>query len=232
MTSVFADRKAEIFTEYEATIRFRDKLLAGVPKNPKLIEGWIKKNTGIEDSWERRQMLMRTLTELGVEVQENMTDEALEEAIAQVADRMDTCGFKKNSAGLYIEARQIKAAIKESVNILYAGEKWGKTKKGPKNFTAERVFVSPDHVLLGVDEPVGVHLNIGHITGPKGPQATLGYHEYVEQAEATFRVKVLRDEIESEWWASIWSHAEENGLGAVRSQGYGTFDVIAWKRVD
>ena len=41
------------------------------------------------------------------------------------------------------------AALKESVHILYAGDRWGKTKKGPKSFVAERVFLEGDRIYLG-----------------------------------------------------------------------------------
>ena len=36
--SVFADR-ATLFTRYRARVQFRDKLLGGVPRDPRLIEG-------------------------------------------------------------------------------------------------------------------------------------------------------------------------------------------------
>jgi hypothetical protein len=73
---------------------------------------------------------------------------------------------------------------------------------------------------------------IGHVTGPDGPRSTLGYYEYVRRGVIEFDVLVTRDSIKEEWWVDLWTHMEENGLGALRSQGYGKFDLLAWDQVD
>lgn len=41
----------------------------------------------------------------------------------------------------------------------------------------------------------------------------------------------LADTISPEQWTAILMHAQENGLGAVRSQGFGTFDVTDMVRL-
>jgi hypothetical protein len=146
---------------------FRDKLIGGVPKDPRLIEGWLRARAGLQDAQEIRQAMLRTLGELGVDVQEDTTFEQLEQATAALAARKQTTGFKVSERGLYVEARQVKAMLKESTNILFVGERWGSTRKGPRSFVAERVFVEPDRLWLGVDEPSAVELMIGHL-GPDG----------------------------------------------------------------
>jgi len=231
MTSVFAQHKAEIFTTYRAQLTFRSKLLGGIPKDPKIIEGWLRSKAGISSEEEVRQAMLRTLVELGAEVRPDMTFEELQEASKHLAAVKQTNGFKRDTDGLYIEDRQIKAMIKESVNILYAGERWGKTKKGPRNFTAERVFVSPERIHLGKADPDGVEMMIIHASGPTGPIHSLSYSEYVEQPVITFDVMVTKDEIAHENWPEIWLHAEENGLGANRSQSFGRFDVTGWEQL-
>jgi hypothetical protein len=205
--------------------------MGGVPQDPKLIEAWLRSKAGITDTEEIRVALLRTMEERGAEVSPDMTFEELEAASKKVAGSRETTGFKRDANGLYIEARQVKAGLKESCNILFAGEKWGATRKGPKSFLAERVFVSPDAIHLGRAEPDGIEMIIGHVTGPQGPRSTLGYHEYVQQATIQFDVLVTRDAIEQEQWYQLWPHFQQNGLGALRSQGYGTFDLLAWDRV-
>jgi hypothetical protein len=205
--------------------------MGGIPKDPKLIEGWLRSKAGITDTEEIRMAMLRTLTELGAEVTPDMTYEELEGAADKVAGSRETSGFKRGEHGLYIEERQVKAALKEATNILYAGERWGATKKGPKSFLAERVFVSPTELWLGRDEPDGVDMVIGHVTGPQGPRSTLGYHEYVRQPRITFDVLVAKDAIAEEHWIDIWMLIEENGIGALRSQGYGKSDIMRWDRV-
>lgn len=229
-TSVFADKSTGLYTTYECEISMRGKLLGGVPKSPEIIEGWLRSRAGIDKDEEVRQAMLRTLVELGAEVTPDMSYEQLEEASKALAAVRSTNGFKRNDAGIYIEDRQIKAAIKEAVNILYAGERWGKTKKGPRGFTAERVFVSPPEINLGKKEPDGVELMMVHATTPRGPMSSLSYHEYVERAVFRFQIQVVRDEIAAENWPEIWLLCQENGIGACRSQSYGRFDVTHWSQ--
>jgi hypothetical protein len=132
---------------------------------------------------------------------------------------------------LYIESRQVKAMLKESTNVVFAGERWGVTRKGAKAFVAERVFVQPDKLWLGVQEPSGVELMVAHLTGPKGPRSAIGYHEYVQGAVLCCEILALRDCLRPEQWRDIWLHAQENGLGAKRSQGFGRVDLEQWERL-
>jgi hypothetical protein len=229
--SVFASNTDEVFATYETEIVFTAKILGGIPTDPKLIEGWLRAKAGIDDAAEVMAVMRRTLIERGIEVAANATYDEIVAASEQIAAERETTGFKRDEDGLYIEARQVKAMLKECVNINFAGEKWGRTKKGPKNFVAERVFVDPDHVHLGRDEADGIDMVIGHVTGPSGPRSTLGYHEYVERATLAFSVLVVDDCVTAEQWARIWTHAERNGLGALRSQGHGQFVVTRWERV-
>jgi hypothetical protein len=228
---VFDSHSQNVFSRWQARLIFRDKLIGGVPKEPKLIEGWLRAKAGIEDSEEIRQAMLRTLAEVGVEVSADMTFEQLERASSVLAGRKQTTGFKVGENGLYVESRQVKAMLKESTSVLFGGERWGPTRKGPKSFLAERVFVDPARLWLGVQEPAGVELMIGHLMGPGGPRSTLGYHEYVEQPTLEFDVLVVRESITAEQWADIWVHAQENGFGALRSQGFGRFYVDRWESV-
>jgi hypothetical protein len=224
------DTDSDIFTTYHARLRFRDRLMGGIPKNPKIIEGWLRSKAGIEQEEEIRRATLRTLLELGADVRPDMSFEEMEKASESLAATRQTNGFKIGERGLYLESRAVKAMLKESINILYAGDRWGKTKKGPKSFFAERVFISPDRLNFGMGEPAGVDMFIGHVSGPKGPQSTLTYHEYVERAVIEFDVMVCRDEVKAEHWPEIWVHCQENGLGALRSQGFGRFDIEQWER--
>jgi hypothetical protein len=121
---------------------------------------------------------------------------------------------------------------KESTNILYAGERVGPTKKGARSYLAERVFPTPDTFWLDRQDPDGIEMVVGHVTGPSGPRSTLGYHEYVRGATVQGHILVARDAIPHEWWPDLWTLMEENGIGALRSQGYGKFDVLAWEQID
>lgn len=248
MTSIFAaDKKAsELFTRYQCSLRFTDKILGGIPKNPKTIEGWIRSQAGVDSEEEIKQMMLRTLIDLGAEVTPEMSYEELTEASEKLAAVKQTNGFKINSQGLYIEDRQVKAMIKEAVAILYPwgskdsnGKdigKWGVTKKAARSYLAETVFVNPAQINLCKDdepvrEPDGTEMMIIHASGPRGKVNSLSYSEYVENAELSFYVDVLRDSIQTEYWPEIWVFCEQNGLGASRSQSYGKFEVTQWDKI-
>jgi hypothetical protein len=239
MAGIFDTVASDLFVPYTVRLRFRDRVVGGTPSNPKLIEGWLRAKMGVTQEQEVRNLTIQTLRDLGVsdevfENPEDITFETLEAASEAIASKSNTTMFKRDANGLYIESRIVKAMLKECVAIVFpggtGGNKWGDTKKGPKNATAEWVFVNPDHIALGVTAPTGVDLSIGHISGPQGPRSTLDYYEYVEQAEVTFEVVVLQDRVDQKHWPSIWRYAQENGLGAKRSQGFGRFDVLAWDR--
>lgn len=231
---IFDQQAAQLFTTYAAQIVFRDKLMGGTPKDPRIITAWLRTKTGVTDEEELRQMMLRTLLEMGGELPEGVdprqaTYAQLVEASERLANNQ-AVGFKRGDGGLYMESRTIKAMLKECTNVLFAGERWGATKKGPRSFLAERVFVNPDKVWLGTQEPTGIELFIGHTSGPKGPQSNLTYYEYVERAAVDFEVMVVHDDVLNDHWPLLWLHAQENGLGALRSQGFGRFDVERWEK--
>lgn len=225
-----------LFTRYAVEIQFRDKVLGGVPKNPEVIESWLRTKMGVDDSFEVRRLVLQTLTELGEEdIDENMSDEELAALSHKVGAIKSLNGFKRDEDGLYLEDRQVKAMLKEAVNILFSGDRWKRqgqtgTGKGPRNFTAERVFISPARIHLGCMEPDGVELMMIHTSGPKGPVNSLAYHEYCHQPTLAFEVMVANDDIKHEHWPPIWTLAQENGLGACRSQSFGRFNVTNWEK--
>jgi hypothetical protein len=239
---VFEDKVGELWAGYIGRIRFRDRVVGGTPADPKLMEGWLKAKAGIEDEEEVRRAVLRTAREIGIEDPEALTYDELEAAIAKVAD-LSTNVFKRDEVGLYIEARQLKAALRESVNILFAGQKWGKTNKGPKAYFVERVFVGPArlHLLrpssfptsggLPVQNADGIDTHVGHVRGAGGERSIIVRAEYVERPSIEFRVLSAFDAITPDWWALVWLHAQENGLGAQRSMGWGTFDLEDWRPV-
>lgn len=229
---IFDGQIDQLFAHYAVKLQFRDKIAGGIPLDPKIIEGWLAAKAGIDTREEVMQATRRTLIELGKEIPESATYEELQEAIAGIAGMKNTCGFKYNKdGGLYLESRVIKAMLKEVTNILYAGERWGKTKKGPKSFLAERVFVNPGNIYFGKHEPDSVELFIGHVTGPMGRSSNLTYYQCMVRPVIEFTVLVLKNEVEASNWPEMWMLSQENGIGALRSQGYGTFDILRFDKL-
>lgn len=239
MTSIFADKKSNLFRTYRAEIAFRDRIVGATPSDPKLIEGWLRSKMGLTREDEIRELTVRTLVDLGLYSTEDESEldtsfQSLSQAAETIAKKSQTQRFKRDEHGLYIEDRIVKAMLREVVSILFPYQapnnagKWGPTRKAARSFFVERVFVNPSRIHLGVAEPTGIDLFVGHVSGPQGPRSTLGYYEYVERARCTFDVIVMKDEVKDEQWGEIWALAEEIGLGAMRSQSFGRFDVEAW----
>ncbi len=219
-----AESVFESFRNEAWPFRFNGTLMVatiagGTPTDPKVAEGWIKTKLGGKDDL-IREMVAETMVERGV---------SAVEAAALVDENKHLNGFKRDSAGLYIEGRHLKAAIKEAVSCAIAANKlklrgWGATNKGLNAFVAEHVCVVEDRLPLGVTEPTGIVQRFVHTFRGNGIQ----YIEYVEDAKIDFTVTTDWEFSEREW-AMLWLTGEEQGLGAGRSQGFGRYRLVKWE---
>ena len=221
---------ADVFTKYRVALTFMGKIMGGVPQKPEAIEGWIRQRV-IGGDEEVRQLMRQTLEDLEIDTSEMVTIEDYQAAAKRFAAEQHGNTFRRDANGLFLADYQIKAGLKENCNILYAGDRWGKTKKGPRSFLAERVFVDEPRIYLGRTQSDGMHLQVGHVTGPKGPRSTLTYYDYCEQPSVTFTVSSLRDELEAKHWKEIFLAMQRNGIGALRSMGYGQFRVTGFDKM-
>jgi hypothetical protein len=238
---------------YEGHLDFRHKVMGGISSDPGVVAGWLRSKTGVSDTEEIRQMMVRTLEDLGMDIDRDAT---FEEAVA-ASEKMAVLKantFKTDpERGLYLESRQLKAMLKENINALYAGERVGRTGKGAKNYAAERVFPYPSRLYLRRLEPDGMDTIVGHVTDRNGPRSTLTNYMWVEQAGFDFQVMVAVElAVETPratrttngktpappkphnwdaWWPRIWTLASANGLGALRSQGHGQFELNRWDKL-
>lgn len=195
-------------------------IAGGTPSDPKVAEGWLRTKLHDKDAL-IQEAVATTMVERGI---------TAEEAAAEVDQLKHLNGFKRDDQGLYIDGRQLKAAIKEAGCVAMAAgklkRKWGTTNKGIKSFLAEHVFVLEDRLHLGVTEPTGVAQRFVHTFRGAGIQ----YEEYVENAVINFTV-VTDQDLSAEEWAMLWLTGEQQGIGATRSQGFGRYEVTAWERL-
>jgi hypothetical protein len=193
----------------------------GIPTDPKVAEGWLRTKLADKDDL-IRDAVAEVMAERGVDAEE----------AAKVVDTLKHLnGFKRDAGlGLYIEGRQLKACIKEAASCARAvgklPSKWGLTKKGIVDFAAEHIVVLEDRLYLGVAEPSGIVQRFVHTWRGNGIQ----YEEYVEDAKVDFTIHSDHKFSEEEW-AMLWLTAEEQGIGASRSQGFGRFKVVRWEEV-
>lgn len=222
------------FALYEGEVRFRERIIGGIPKEPDQIRGWLKSRLELGD---------RELIELAEQTyRELQGDEQRHPSVDEMLDAIETSetkgnGFKRDADGqACYEGRCVKAGLKEAANVAYPGVKFpGKPadiRKGLRSFFEERVFVDDYLIGLGTKEPKTAQ-RVKHIKGPQGKRSALQVFDYVdEQPSLVFTVRSLDDCISEEVWFHIWEQLEEIGLGADRSMGEGKFDLLRWERID
>jgi hypothetical protein len=231
------------FYEYDVLIKLRERLVGGIPIIPEgadradAYEKWAR-GQGVEPDTDFEQSLPDALAE--------DPDMPVAVAVDDVAG-LET-GFKRDSnGGLYIEARQVKAMLRE------AAQRLGHIKrhKGMRQIIQHDLYVrSPEDatqkLYLSRLAPDGKETRPISVITRQGPRTALKRFEYVTEPEIAFRIRVLaggigeevfgktikeRDNQREEILLSMLELGCELGLGADRSQGEGTFDILAFARV-
>lgn len=230
--SVFA--KASVWKyRYTATL-FLDSITGGTPSDPKIAKGWLATRLGGEAGKDAllEQRLKTVIAERAGADPEAMPSDVMDAALEEAAVNVD--GFKRTTDGhLYVEGRTVKAMIKENASIgLGSGvvpARLGLTKKGAPSFLAEHVMVVEDVIPITrngapLTEPDTIDQHFVHTYRGN----SIGYSEVCSNVEVTFTV--VSDLDLTDLWPVVWSLAENNGLGARRSQGSGRFVVTTWDR--
>lgn len=207
-----------LYDIYNVTIQIRDRICGGQPKNKDLIRSWVEATTKFKD-----------------EKSEVLTQEHLDLVVSDVADK-NWIGFPSDDQGLFLQSRQVKACIKQSASLL------GITKKkiGSKQILAEgtevKSMMGGDRIYLGCKQPTGTDESAIHVVTAQGPRTALRRMDYVEKPIIQFEIWVLKTDgnekrhIGEDQLCDILRHAQENGLGASRSQGQGKFWVTEFKK--
>jgi hypothetical protein len=255
VTGIF-DKVTANYTRYRVTLRFVGAVVGGTPKDQKLIEGWIKAKGRItDDEADLQRLILRTMEQQG-RVPDDPTEaqQFVEDAVSAVADQAHGNGFKLNAKGLYLESRQVMALLREATNSIYAGERFGKTAKGAKNYLVENLFVEELTIPLGRDKPDVVMPFTGHVSGPSGPRSTLTYYDVCWRPTISFTLRIRNETKTTEMVAgkvrklsedlfedpridegrlkAILEHGQFLGLGSLRSQGAGVFRVQSLVRLE
>jgi hypothetical protein len=238
--SVLEADEPKVYDKVNITIQFRDKVLSGIPQNGDMLEYFLRTKfaTDAEKEDFTARMKAGTLTQ---EEQDELKNTNCQQ-------------FERDADGnLCIWHGNLKAMLREVFTTL-GFTQWPciKTKKGGREFSAggkqvmqHGVFVDPARILFhapmkNVIDPSIMQFNPYqkadgtltkpvHIEDQAGKRTALKAQEYLEQpflsftckwlAKRTFDVKDLRQ---------AFLVCQDDGLGASRSQGYGTFDVIKW----
>jgi len=270
MPNPFGDLQAKAWPFWYEASMLVSNICGGVPSSEKTAEAWVRAKLQdtrsdaevkavvaqtVEDLRVTNKAAGRTAEGAGIELVKAdelaekpgkvMTAEELTEAaVIQVAKDMAGLNvFKRTEAGiLYIEGRQVKAALKEAVSVAANAGKistkgWGNPdnaayKKQLKGWFPEHVFIPETTIPLMtadgemITEPTGTLQKFVHTH--RGD--AIGYEEYLDQARVVFRVKT-DVELTREQWGMIWLTGQDQGLGASRSQGFGVYEMDGWQQV-
>lgn len=228
--SVFAAAKDKVWPVRHHTQLHVHQVMGGIPNNPRIIEGWLRTRLfgGEAKDVQLAEQVAKTALDRGV---------SDDEAVALVAANSNLNGFYRQGDQLCVAGRHVKAMIKEASSIALAGghfgaqTRWGKTSKGLLGFVAEHVMVPLEFVGINdpegepVKEPSGISTHFVSTFRGTGISA----EEFVRPAVVNFDV-ISDVDMTDPWWETVWAVAEEQGLGAMRSQGYGRFVVTRWDR--
>jgi len=222
-----------IFWAFNIALRVRDRIAGGIPKNPDVIRAWLEAKLKPDDV-------------------ENVQAE-ITQLIDQVEEKTWS-GFKRDAGGLFLEERNIKAMLREAAFQLELTRERGfrediahGTFVKPERIRLLRAgkaaadeygawTVSNDEVFAPVAEPDGVETAVVHATTPAGKMTALKKWDFVVQPVLVFQIwanakgALVRSQKGQDLGASrikeMLAFAQELGLGANRSQGWGKFDVL------
>lgn len=193
----------------KVVLQVRDRLLGGVPKNPEMIEGWV-----------------RGLVKKGKLAEDEATAIIAEtkDSIEQTEEKSWT-GFKRDAEGIYIEERHIKGHLKETAKVVGAF----KDIKGFRELITKGLYVKPEKIHLA-PEPNGYQEESGQVMGMRGPRSILKRRDYLEKPKVVFTLWVLPrakpDDIRA-----LFEMGQEVGLLTDRTLGYGKYDLVSFEEL-
>lgn len=209
-----------LYDIYRVKLAVRDRIVGGMPKNPELIKAWVESTRPDGEPVDEAKTAA-------------LIQEDAELIVNAVAEKMWT-GFPEDKDGIFMPARQVKAMLKQSASVLRITEQ----KRGSKQILAEGMEVKAldgsDRLRLG-KAPSGNEERAIHVKTAQGPRTALKRFDYVTKPVLEMEIWVLhtagqeKRHIGQKELTSILMHAQENGLGASRSQGEGKFDVVEFQ---
>lgn len=194
---------ADLFRYFQVGLRFREKLLGGVPRCEDDIRAWLS---------------ARGLSHL--------IDATLADVDLVTAEEWTWTGFKRDAGGLFVEARQVTAMIRECAATLSLI----KEVRGLRQHLWHGLFVKPARLHLGVQEPGGTLEVVGQVQTARGPRSIRKKVDYVLGAQIDCELWALANgRLAEEHLRRVLALAQESGLGAMRTQGYGQFDLVEFR---
>ena len=221
-----------IWTYYNLTLLFYEKLCASVPATPELIKPWL----------EARQPRVRppggrTMAEINEEVVSSLAATAVaeaEEGAAEEEEQRSLLVFQRVDGHLATRASTIRSHIKECARTVSA-QSVGKI-KGERSFATkvingvyhdEKTYWLPILRRDGtpISEPDGIHEKPVRFRLPDGRQmSALKAFEYVNSPMLRVRLKVLGKNPGLEDLETIFAYGACHGYAGERGDGEGRYE--------
>jgi len=219
----------KLYVKYEVEEQFRDKVYGGIPKSEEMIVPWLV-GRGVPKPVAEE---LAVSISLGIKSKGERQEE-VEELEPEVSKAWT--GFLSDDEGLYVEARQVKASLKEAANILYRTPAYKRQLLGYRQVINHGVFVHPDKIRLMKDgevvkRPDGWDESPIHVMGPRGERTALKRQDYVRNATIIYQIWVTGGLLSEHLLKTMLTLNQEQGRGASRSQGAGTFDVKRFQKL-
>lgn len=219
------------FSLYDCEIEFESRIIGGIPVVPfgadraDIYEKWAR-GQGVENDPSYEKPLPEALAE--------DPDMPVLEEDSEIAGMM--CGFRCDREGIYVEARQVKAALRESAQRLGLIVKQRGLRQVLQHDLHVRAVDGSQKLRLYRDggvvtEPDGEDQRPIAVVTARGPRTTIKRFEYVIAPTIRFRVMILAGGVgdgllNEDGLRRVLSFAGYLGLGADRSQGEGTFGLV------
>jgi len=217
----------ETYVGWKAVLQFRDTVEGGVPKDPEMIRTWIlaKVSKGeLKMEPQEVEELIRTTAQEVIVQEEEAEEETSKEQVTRRKLKASWCGFKSDENGLYIEARQVHAMLKECANTL----KLTRQIPGLRQVLQHGTHIKPVKIYLSKKEPDGIREAIAQTRFG----SAFKRNDYVKNAEITVEIYYADvGFLSDDNYKKVMVVAQENGLGANRSQGVGKFDILQLEKI-
>lgn len=227
-------------------IRIRDKICGGQPKNKELLLDWIKANTGHEDTITVAQTEEAKATILHEESEKSWNGFPEDEKGLFIWARQVKAMFRESATMLRVttEKRGSKQIFQHGFEI--KALPGSQTSKTPVKDMGEDARDSGEHVAVGEGhipsdrlylsrmKPDGMDEGPIHVQTAQGPRSAIKRVDYCQYVLIEFEIWVLATHPSETRHVGemdireMMLFAQENGLGADRSQGMGKFDVVGF----
>lgn len=239
---------------YFVTLTFDGRVLGGQPRARGIMEKRLtaqlaQQNADAEKAGEAPPFSEAEIARILASHQERLGDAGLgDDDIHESIELAWTTFYRDGQNRPYLGIHQVKAALRKmitSTGITQSkrGSKqtfqhlqavWGATPDGQVAPGEGRLQIHFYRDGAMVEAPDGAVDMTAHVMTAQGPRSVLKRHDFVEQATVHFvvdiaaRLRKSRDTavLTDEDMATMLLHAQGNGLGCSRSQGFGTFRVV------